>query len=75
MWAPQVWVAPDEHSPVLHHGRVQGPARLVFAHPVVVIPGRGRLIVRRAEGHRLRDGERLAEVVELEDGQLVEVRP
>lgn len=75
VWAPQVWVAPDEHSPVLHHGRVKGPARLVFAHPVVVIPGRGRLIVRRAEGHRLRDGERLAEVVELEDGQLVEVRP
>jgi TcpE family len=55
-WAPKVWVAPDEHSPVLHHGKVRGPARLVFAHPVVAIPGRRRLIVRRADGHRLRTG-------------------
>lgn len=75
LWAPRVWFAPDEHSPVLHHGRVRGPARLVFAHPVVAIPGRGRVILRRAEGHRLRAGERLAEVLELGDGQMVEVRP
>jgi TcpE family len=75
IWAPSVWVAPDEHGPVLHHGKVRGPARLVFARPVVAIPGRRRLIVRRAEGHRLRDGERLCEVIELDDGQLVEVRP
>lgn len=75
VWAPRVWVAPDEHSPVLHHGRVRGPARLVFAHAVVAIPGRGRLVVRRAEGHKLRRGERLAEVIELSDGQVVEVRP
>lgn len=75
VWAPHVWVAPDEHSPVLHHGRVRGPARLVFAHPVVAVAGRGRLIVRRAEGHRMRTGERLCEVIELGDGQVVEVRP
>jgi hypothetical protein len=75
VWAPRVWVAPDQHSPVLHHGRVKGPARLVFAHAVVAIPGRGRIIVRRAEGHRLRRGERLAEVIELSDGQVLEVRP
>jgi hypothetical protein len=74
-WAPQVWIAPDEHSPVLHHGRVKGPARLVFAHPVVAIPGRGRVIIRRSEGHRMRTGERLVEVIELGDGQVVEVRP
>lgn len=74
LWAPQVWVVPDEHSPVLHHGRVRGPARLVFAHPVAVIPGRRRLVVRHAEGHRLRHGEQLAEVVELGDGQVAEVR-
>ncbi len=74
VWAPQVWVAPDERSPVLHHGRVQGPARLVFANPVVVIPGRGRHVVRPAQGRRVRRGERLAEVVELGDGQVVEVR-
>jgi hypothetical protein len=75
VWAPQVWVAPDQHSPVLHHGRVRGPARLVFAHRVVAVPGRRRLIVRRAEGHRMRSGERLCEVVELAEGQVVEVRP
>jgi hypothetical protein len=73
-WAPRVWVAPDQHSPVLHHGRVRGPARLVFAHPVVAIPGRRRLIVRSADGHRLRAGERMAEVIELDEGQVVEVR-
>jgi hypothetical protein len=75
VWAPEVWVAPDQHSPVLHHGRVKGPARLVFAHRVVAIPGRGRLIIRRSEGHRMRSGERLCEVVELAEGQVVEVRP
>ncbi len=75
VWAPQVWVAPDERSPVLHHGRVQGPARLVFGRPVVAIPSRGRLVVRPAEGHRMRAGECRAEVIELADGQVVEVRP
>jgi hypothetical protein len=75
VWAPQVWVAPDERSPVLHHGRVQGPARLVFGRPVVAIPARGRLVVRPAEGHRMRPGERRAEVIELSAGQVVEVRP
>jgi hypothetical protein len=75
VWAPWVWVAPDEYSPVLHRGRVHGPARLVFGKPVVVIPGRGRFLVRPAEGHRMRHGERHAEVIELGDGQIVEVRP
>jgi hypothetical protein len=75
VWAPRVWVAPDEHYPLLHHGRVSGPARLVFARPVVAIPARGRMIVRHAAGHRIRGGERLAEVIELGDGQVVEVRP
>lgn len=75
VWAPQVWVAPDHHSPVLERGRVRGPARLVFGRLVVAIPARGRFIVRPAEGHRMRRGEQLAEVVELGAGQIVEVRP
>jgi hypothetical protein len=74
-WAPQVWVAPDEGSPMLHYGRVHGPARLVFGRPVVVVVGRGRLVVRPAYGHRLRPGEYVAEVVELGDGQVAEIRP
>jgi hypothetical protein len=75
VWAPRVWFAADEHSPVLAHGRVCGPARLVFAHPVVVCRGRGRRIARPAEGHRVRAGERTVEVIELDAGQIVEVRP
>jgi hypothetical protein len=75
LWAPQVWVAPDHHSPVLERGRVHGPARLVFGREVVAIPGRGRVIVRPAAGHRMRRGERLAEVIELGAGQIVEIRP
>ncbi len=74
IWAPRVWVAPDEHSTVLYHGRVCGPARLVFGRPVVAIPARRRMIVRRAEGHRMRSGERLCEVLELDEGQVVEIR-
>lgn len=74
VWAPLVWFAADEHSPVLQHGRVCGPARLVCAQPVVVIPRRGRLLVRPAEGHRVREGERLAQVIVLAAGQMVEVR-
>jgi hypothetical protein len=75
VWAPRVWVAPDHHAPVLKHGRVHGPARLVFGRRVVAISSRGRLIVRPAEGHRLRRGEQIAEVIELGRGQVVEVRP
>jgi TcpE family len=74
VWAPRVWVAPDHHSPILQTGRVHGPARLVFARRVVVSPARGRLVVRAAEGHRMRRGERVAEVIELGDGQILEVR-
>jgi hypothetical protein len=75
VWAPQVWVAPDHHSPVLERGRVHGPARLVFGRRVVVIPARGRVVVRPAEGHRMRRGEQVAEVIELGEGQILEVRP
>ncbi len=75
LWAPRVWVAPDHHSPVLQRGRVQGPARLVFGRPVVVIPRRGRDIVRPASGHRIRPGERMVEVIELAPEQVVEMRP
>jgi hypothetical protein len=75
VWAPEVWVAPDEHCAVLRRGRVHGPARLEFRELVVVYRRRGRHVVRRAEGHRVRRGEALAEVVEVGAGQVVEVRP
>ena len=74
-WAPRVWVAPDHHAPVLQHGRVHGPARIVFGRPVVLTRRRGRHVVRPAEGHRMRSRETVAEVVELGHGQVVEIRP
>ncbi len=75
VWAPEVWVAADEHAPVLRRGRVRGPARLEFNRPVVVYRRRGRHVARAAAGHRLRRGEVLAEIVEVGAGQVVEVRP
>jgi hypothetical protein len=74
-WAVRVWVAPDQHSPVLQHGRVHGPAQLVFGRPVVLTPGRGRHVARPAAGHRMRPREVSAEVVELGEGQVLEIRP
>lgn len=74
-WAPRVWVAPDHHSPVLHRGRVHGPARIVFGREVVLTPRRGRHIARPATGHRMREREIRAEIVELGKGQVVEIRP
>ena len=59
---------PDEHSPaVLHHGTVceAQPGSWFCAPRRRGVPGRRRLIVRGAEGHRMRHGERLAEVIEL----------
>jgi hypothetical protein len=48
---------------------------LIFARPVIAIPRRGRQIVRPAAGHRMREGERLVEALDLAPGQVVEVRP
>ncbi len=74
-WSPRVWFGHDEHHPVLHHGRVHGPARVVFARRVVLTPARGRLIARPAAGRRVREGEMVAMCVDLDEGQVVEVRP
>jgi hypothetical protein len=74
-WAPRVWVAPDHHSPVVGHGRVHGPAEIAFGREVVLTPRRGRYVARPALGHRTRNGELLAEVVRLQAGQVVEMRP
>lgn len=75
VWAPAVWVARDHRYPVLHRGRVYGPARLVFGQPVVLTRSRGRHVVRPAAVHRLRRGDVRAQIVELDEGQVVEVRP
>ncbi len=73
-WAPRVWVAPDHYSPVLHYGCIHGPARVVFGRRVVLTARRGRHVARPAAGHRMREREVLAEVVQLEAGQVLEIR-
>lgn len=74
-WAPRLWLAPDHCEPVLHHGRVHGPARITFSRRVILTPARGRLVARPAAGRRLREGEIVAIAVDLDAGQVVEVRP
>ena len=74
-WLPRLWMAPDHRYPVLAHGRVHGPARLVFAQEMVLTRRRGRHVVRPAASHKARRGDQLAHVVQLEAGQIVEVRP
>lgn len=74
-WSPRVWFGHDEHHPVLHHGRVHGPARVVFPRRVVLTPARGRLVARPAAGRRVREGEMVAMCVDLDEGQVMEVRP
>jgi hypothetical protein len=74
-WAPRVWVAPDNYSPVLHHGRIHGPAQIVFGREMVLTPRRGRHVARPAKGHRMREREVRAHIVKLEQGQVVEIRP
>jgi hypothetical protein len=74
VWAPRVWIAPDYQGAVLQHGRVHGPARLLFADEVVLTKRRGRHVVRPAASHRVRRGDVLAHAVELGEGQVVEVR-
>lgn len=75
LWAPGVWVSPDHHGAVLRRGRVHGPAQVVFARRVVLIPRRGRYVVRAAAGHRMRRREVAADAVELGKGQVLEIRP
>lgn len=74
-WAPRVWVAPDEHGPVLCHGRVHGPGEVAFAREVVLTRRRGRHVARPVAGHVMRRGEVRAEVVRLGPGQVLEIRP
>jgi hypothetical protein len=64
-WSPRVWFGHDE----------QGPARVVFPRRVVLTPARGRLVARPAAGRRVREGEMVAMCVDLDEGQIVEVRP
>ncbi len=73
----EVWVAPDEHLPVLRRCRIRGAATVAFAAEVRVRRGalrQRRLIARPAHG-RPRRGELEARRIAVGVGELLEVRP
>jgi hypothetical protein len=72
----ELWVAPDERSPRLRRARLHGPAAAAFAAPVSVRRSRwrrGRLSVRPLRPRRR--GGAVVDSLELDAGQLAEVRP
>lgn len=70
----EVWLAPDEHTPVLRRGRIKGPAEVRFAEPAEEIKRRrGRRVVRQLGWHRRRGS--VTETVTLVAGEVMEVRP
>lgn len=72
--AMAVAVSGDAHRPVLGRARITGPCRVSFADPVLVRRGRrGRRAVP-VSGERRRLGV-MVDVLELERGERLEVRP
>lgn len=69
----ELWVAPDERSPDLRRGTVRGPAQVVFSVAVEQRRRRRRVVVRRLGWHRRRGS--IAQSVELDAGEVLEVRP
>lgn len=72
-----LWVAPDEHAPVLRCGLIRGPAIVSFPAAVRVRRGglRRRRLMAVPPGRRRRRGELVAERLALGEGKLLEVRP
>lgn len=69
----ELWVAPDERSPDLRRGTVRGPAHVAFPVAVEQRRRRRRIVVRRLGWHRRRGS--VARAVELDAGEVLEVRP
>lgn len=73
-YAPELWVSPDQHAGVLRRSRVEGPGVVRF-RDAVAVRSRGRRGTIAARDRRPQRGEVLADVVELADGQRLEVHP
>lgn len=69
----ELWVAADERSPNLRRGQVRGPAQITFSVAVEQRRRRRRVIARRLGWHRRRGS--VARTLELEAGEVLEVRP
>jgi hypothetical protein len=76
LYGGELWVAPDERSPVLRRGRVGGEAIVSFAAPIAVRRAgarQRRLLVRPPRRRALR-GEIVTARLALGEGEALEVR-
>lgn len=73
----ELWVGPDEHSPVLRRARICGAGTVGFARPVRVRRAglRQRRLLARPAGRRPRRGDLSTARLALGEGEAVEVRP
>ncbi len=73
----ELWVGPDEHSPILRRARIFGAGTVGFARPVRVRRAglRQRRLVARPAESRARRGDLSAARLALGAGEAVEVRP
>lgn len=73
----ELWVGPDQHSPVLRRARIRGAGILGFAHPVGVrrVGVRQRRLLARPAESRRRHGDLSTARLALGRGEIVEVRP
>jgi hypothetical protein len=72
-WECSVRVLPDAHGARLRRARVTGPGRVRFATPVLLVSGRGRRRSVRPLEHQACG--LVLDVVELGEGQRLEIRP
>ena len=73
-----LWVAPDEHAPVLRRARICGTATVAFVSGMRVRRGalrKTRLRVRPARGRAPRPGELATRRLAVGAGEVLEVRP
>ncbi len=69
----ELWIAPDERSADLRRGTVRGPAHVAFSTAVEQRRRHRKIVVRRLGWHRRRGA--VARAVELDAGEVLEVRP
>lgn len=73
----ELWVVPDERSSRLRKGRARGPAIVFFSAPVTVrgCGWRRRCRVAQPPRQRSRRGDKRAQRLTLDAGEVLEVRP
>jgi len=72
-WQAELPLRGDGSEPDLRRARISGPARLRFAEPIAVRPGRRRRAVARPASAE--EGRPATTLVRLAEGETLEVRP